>query len=63
MIRQKLECLAHAEDLLARPLRAFSGDIVEESLEVGERSPGYFDRRHVRALGRRALAPDARAAR
>jgi hypothetical protein len=44
-------------------LRILGGDEVKEPFEVGERSLGYFDRRHARALGRRALAPDARAAR
>jgi hypothetical protein len=44
-------------------LGILGGDEVKEPFEVGERSLGYFDRRHARALGRRALAPDARAAR
>ena len=63
MIRQELERLADAQNLLKCSLRVFGGDEVKESLEVGERAMGYFDRRHARALGRRALAPDARAAR
>ena len=61
MIRQKLKRPADAQDLLTRSSRIFRGDEVKKSLEVGERSSSYLDGRHARALGRRALAPDARA--
>jgi hypothetical protein len=44
-------------------LGILSGDEVKEPFEVSKRLLSYFDRRHARALGRRALAPDARAAR
>ena len=63
MIRQQLERLADAHNLFACFSRIFGGDEVKESLEVGERALSYFDGRHARALGRRALAPDARAVR
>ena len=43
--------------------RRTAGDEVKESLELGERTLGYFDGRHARALGRRAMAPVARAVR
>ena len=63
MIGQELKSLAHAQDLFAGLVGIFRGDEIKESLKVDERSLGYFDRRHARALGRRALAPDARAVR
>ena len=63
MIGQQLKGLSHAQNLFARFLGILGGNEVEEPLEVGKRCFGYFDRRHARALGRRALAPDARAAR
>ncbi len=63
MVRQNLKRLADAQDLLTRSLGVFGGDEVKKSLEIRERSLSYFDRRHARALGRRAFAPDTRAAR
>jgi hypothetical protein len=62
MIGQELKSLSHAQNLFTRLLGILGGDKVKEPFEVGKRSLGYFDRRHARALGRRALAPDARAA-
>jgi hypothetical protein len=43
-------------------LGVLAGDEVKEPFEVSERPLSYLDRRHERALGRRVLAPDARAA-
>ena len=63
MIRKELKRLADAQNLFTCSLRVFGGDEVKESLEVGKRSLSYFDGRHARALGRRVLAPDARAVR
>jgi hypothetical protein len=62
MIGQELKGLSNAQDLFTRLLGILGGDEVKEPFEVGERSLGYFDRRHARALGRRALTPVARAA-
>ena len=62
MIGQELQSLSNAQDLFTRLLQILGGDEVKEPFEVSERPLGYFDRRHARALGRRALAPDARAA-
>jgi hypothetical protein len=61
MIGQELKCFPHAQNLFTRPLGIFGGDEVKEPFEVGERPLGYLDRRHARALGRRAFAPEARA--
>ena len=61
MIGEELKCLPHAQNLFTRPLGILGGDEVEEPFEVGERSLSYLDRRHARALGRRALLPDTRA--
>ena len=61
MIGQELKCLSYAQDLFTRLLGILGGDEVKEPFEVGERPSRYFDRRHARALGRRALVPDARA--
>jgi hypothetical protein len=44
-------------------LGVLGSDEVKEPFEISQRSSSYFDRRHARALGRRALAPDARAVR
>jgi hypothetical protein len=44
-------------------LRVLVSDEVKEPFEIGQRFLSYFDRRHARALGRRALAPDARVVR
>jgi len=63
MISQKLKSLSHAQNLFTRLLGILGGDEVKEPFEVSKRFLSYFDRRHARALGRRALAPDARAAR
>ena len=49
MIRQELEGLADAQNLLKPSLRVLGGDEVKESLKVGERTLGYFDGRHARA--------------
>ena len=62
MIDKKLEGSSHTQNLFARLLGVLGNDEIKEPLEVGECSLSYFDRRHARALGRRALAPDARAA-
>ena len=53
MIRQELEGLADAQNLLKPSLRVLGGDEVKESLKVGERTLGYFDGRHARALSAR----------
>lgn len=63
MISQKLKSLSHAQNLFTRLSGILGGDEVKEPFEVSKRFLSYFDRRHARALGRRALAPDARAAR
>jgi hypothetical protein len=63
MISQELKSLSHAQNLFTRFLGTLGGDEVKEPFEVSKRSLSYFDRRHARALGRRVLAPDARAAR
>src|ERR1700730_5471245 len=63
MISQELKSLSHAQNLFTRLLGILGGDEVNEPFEVSNRLLSYFDRRHARALGRRALAPDARAAR
>ena len=56
MIGQELKGPSHAQNLFTSLLGVLGGDEVEEPFKVGERSLGYFDRRHARALGRRALA-------
>ena len=63
MIRKELKSLSHAQDPFARFLGVLGSDEVKEAFEVRERSLRYFDRRHARVLGRRALAPDALAVR
>jgi len=63
MIGWELKSLSYAQDLFARFWGVLGSDEVKEPFEVSERSLRYFDRRHARALGRRALAPDARAVR
>jgi len=63
MIGEQLEHLSHARDLFDRFTGVLSRNEVKKSLEVGEGPLSYFDRRHRRALGRRALTPDARAVR
>ena len=63
MISQELKSPSHAQNLFTRLLGILGGDEVKEPFEVSKRFLSYFDRRHARALGRRALAPDARAAR
>lgn len=63
MVGQQLKSSAHALNLLARLFGVLRRDEIKQPLEIGERSAGYFDRRHARAFGGRALAPAARAAR
>ncbi len=63
MLGEQLKGLAHAQNLLTRFPGTLGSDEVEEPFEVGKGSLGYFDRRHARGLGRRTLAPAARAAR
>ena len=61
MIGQELQSLSNAQDLFTRLLQILGGDEVKEPFKVGERPLRYFDRRHARAFGRRALVPDTRA--
>ena len=61
MLRDQLERLADAQDLLTCFSRVLESDEVTEPFEVRERPLRYFDGRHARALGRRAFMPDARA--
>ena len=60
MISQELKAFC-ALRICSRAFGGFSADEVKETFEVRKRSPSYFDRRHVRALGRRVLTPVARA--
>jgi len=63
MVAKKLKSLTHAQNLFACLLGVLGANEVKEPFEIGKCPLGYFDRRHARALGRRALTPDARAAR
>ena len=63
VLREQLERPADAEKDLPGALGVVLGEELEEPLEIGERSRGYFDARHARALGRRVFFPARRAAR
>lgn len=63
MFRQEFEDPSYTQQLLSRSSRILCGDDIEQSLQVGQRSLSYFDGRQARALGRRALVPEARPAR
>ena len=63
VVRQEFKRLAHAQKLLASPLRILRRDEIEEPLEICERPLGYFDARHARARGRRPFLPEIRVSR
>lgn len=62
MVGKQLKHLSHAENLFARLFRVLGRNKIKQPFEISERFLSYFDRRHARALGRRALTPVARAA-
>lgn len=63
MVGKQLKRFSHAKNLLARLFGVLCCNEIKQPFEISERSLSYFDRRHARALGRRALTPVARAAR
>ena len=60
MIGQQLEGATHAQELFAGADGVLFSDEIEEALQIPQGTVGYFDARHARALGRRALSLPSR---